>query len=144
MQLLLLLTFCLTALPLRARLIFKYFGWGVAALITPITLLTTGAAFFSLTLFPGKMLFSSVLLCSVFFCSVPHSLCTLLSLYTPSHAISFFFSFFFIFLYLFIYSSGTHLSISTPSVFYILMYLHTFPFKLLLCSVPRFSSPPSP
>lgn len=24
------------------RLIFKYFGWGTAALITPITLLTTG------------------------------------------------------------------------------------------------------
>ena len=34
------------------RVIFKRFGWGVASLITPVTLLTTGAAFFSLTLFP--------------------------------------------------------------------------------------------
>mmetsp|Transcript_21216 Transcript_21216/g.35955 ORF Transcript_21216/g.35955 Transcript_21216/m.35955 type:complete len:590 (+) Transcript_21216:68-1837(+) len=38
---------------LGGRIIFKRFGWGVAALITPITILTTGAAFFSLTLFPG-------------------------------------------------------------------------------------------
>jgi ATP:ADP antiporter, AAA family len=38
---------------LAGRFIFKYFGWGVAALITPITLLTTGIAFFSLTVFPG-------------------------------------------------------------------------------------------
>lgn len=37
---------------LGGRVIFKKFGWGVAALITPVTLLTTGAAFFSLTLFP--------------------------------------------------------------------------------------------
>lgn len=37
---------------LAGRLIFKRWGWGVAALITPITLLTTGIAFFSLTLFP--------------------------------------------------------------------------------------------
>ena len=35
------------------RIIFKKFGWGVASLITPVTLLTTGAAFFSLSLFPG-------------------------------------------------------------------------------------------
>lgn len=35
------------------RIIFKKFGWGVAALITPITILTTGMAFFSLTLFPA-------------------------------------------------------------------------------------------
>jgi len=34
------------------RVIFKKYGWGVASLITPVTLLTTGAAFFSLTLFP--------------------------------------------------------------------------------------------
>lgn len=38
---------------IAGRFIFKRFGWGVAALITPITLLTTGIAFFSLTLFPG-------------------------------------------------------------------------------------------
>lgn len=38
---------------LAGRIIFKRFGWGVAALITPITLLTTGIAFFSLTLFPA-------------------------------------------------------------------------------------------
>jgi len=38
---------------LAGRVVFKQFGWGVAALITPITLLTTGIAFFSLTLFPA-------------------------------------------------------------------------------------------
>jgi len=38
---------------LLGRIIFKKWGWGTAALITPITLLTTGAAFFSLTLFPA-------------------------------------------------------------------------------------------
>lgn len=37
---------------LMGRIIFKRFGWGTAALITPITLLTTGLAFFSLTIFP--------------------------------------------------------------------------------------------
>ena len=40
-------------LMLAGRLIFKKFGWGVAARITPITLLVTGAMFFSLTLFPA-------------------------------------------------------------------------------------------
>jgi AAA family ATP:ADP antiporter len=40
-------------LMLAGRYIFDKFGWGVAALITPVTLLTTGAIFFSLTLFPG-------------------------------------------------------------------------------------------
>lgn len=35
------------------RFIFSKFGWGTAALITPITLLTTGIGFFSLTLFPA-------------------------------------------------------------------------------------------
>jgi len=40
-------------LMLLGRVIFNRFGWGVAALITPITLLTTGIAFFSLSLFPG-------------------------------------------------------------------------------------------
>ena len=35
------------------RFIFSKFGWGVAALVTPITLLTTGIGFFCLTLFPG-------------------------------------------------------------------------------------------
>eukprot|EP00879_Flechtneria_rotunda_P006821 GHRR01007165.1.p1 GENE.GHRR01007165.1~~GHRR01007165.1.p1 ORF type:complete len:519 (+),score=150.91 GHRR01007165.1:482-2038(+) len=34
-----------------SRYIFKYFGWGVAALITPTVLLITGIAFFSLVLF---------------------------------------------------------------------------------------------
>ena len=37
---------------LAGRFIFRKWGWGTAALITPVTLLTTGAAFFSLTLFP--------------------------------------------------------------------------------------------
>jgi AAA family ATP:ADP antiporter len=40
-------------LMLAGRYIFDKFGWGVAALITPVTLLTTGAIFFSLSLFPG-------------------------------------------------------------------------------------------
>ena len=35
------------------RSIFSKFGWKTAAMIPPITLLTTGAAFFSLILFPG-------------------------------------------------------------------------------------------
>lgn len=38
---------------LMGRVIFKQFGWGVAAQITPITLLSTGVAFFSLTMFPS-------------------------------------------------------------------------------------------
>jgi len=33
--------------------IFKRFGWGTAALITPVTILITGVIFFSLTLFPN-------------------------------------------------------------------------------------------
>ena len=37
---------------LFGRIIFKRWGWGTAALITPITLLTTGIGFFCLTLFP--------------------------------------------------------------------------------------------
>lgn len=35
------------------RLLPQRFGWGVAALITPVTLLVTGAMFFSLNLFPA-------------------------------------------------------------------------------------------
>lgn len=38
---------------LAGRFIFKYWGWGTAALITPVTILTTGIAFFSLIMFPG-------------------------------------------------------------------------------------------
>lgn len=41
-----------------SRYIFRYFGWGTAALITPTVLLITGIAFFSLVLFrwvPGTM-----------------------------------------------------------------------------------------
>jgi AAA family ATP:ADP antiporter len=38
---------------LGGRVIFNRFGWRTAAMIPPITLLTTGAAFFSLILFPG-------------------------------------------------------------------------------------------
>ena len=34
-----------------SRYIFRYFGWGTAALITPTVLLITGIAFFSLVLF---------------------------------------------------------------------------------------------
>merc|ERR1711871_435985 len=36
---------------LASRFIFKKFGWGVAALITPVVLFITGIAFFSLVLF---------------------------------------------------------------------------------------------
>lgn len=38
---------------LLGRTIFQKFGWGVAALITPITLLITGVMFFSLIIFNG-------------------------------------------------------------------------------------------
>ncbi len=34
------------------RWVLNTFGWGVAAQITPITLLTTGIAFFALIMFP--------------------------------------------------------------------------------------------
>lgn len=40
-------------LMLAGRFIFDKFGWGVAALVTPVTLFVTGVAFFSLILFPG-------------------------------------------------------------------------------------------
>lgn len=38
---------------LLGRTIFQKFGWGTAALITPIMLLATGVAFFSLIIFNG-------------------------------------------------------------------------------------------
>ncbi len=38
-----------------SRFIFKKFGWGVAALITPIMLLITGVAFFALVLFSDPL-----------------------------------------------------------------------------------------
>lgn len=38
---------------LGSGFIFKRFGWGVASLITPVTLLTTGIAFFSLIMKPA-------------------------------------------------------------------------------------------
>ena len=38
---------------LLSRVIFRKFGWGVAALITPTVLLITGVAFFGLLLFGG-------------------------------------------------------------------------------------------
>jgi AAA family ATP:ADP antiporter len=38
-----------------SRYIFKYFGWGTAALITPTVLLITGIAFFSLVLFSDSV-----------------------------------------------------------------------------------------
>ena len=38
---------------LAGRFIFKKFGWRTAALITPVTILTTGIAFFSLIMFPA-------------------------------------------------------------------------------------------
>jgi hypothetical protein len=38
-----------------SRYIFRYFGWGVAALITPTVLLITGILFFSLVLFSDSV-----------------------------------------------------------------------------------------
>ena len=38
-----------------SRYIFRYFGWGVAALITPTVLLVTGILFFSLVLFSDSV-----------------------------------------------------------------------------------------
>ena len=40
---------------LLSRVIFRKFGWGVAALITPTVLLITGVAFFGLILFGGTV-----------------------------------------------------------------------------------------
>jgi AAA family ATP:ADP antiporter len=40
---------------LLSRVIFRKFGWGVAAQITPIVLLITGVAFFGLLLFGGPI-----------------------------------------------------------------------------------------
>jgi ATP/ADP translocase len=51
-----------------SRYIFKYFGWGTAALITPTVLLITGIAFFSLVLFRWGLLLllvGCILLCCV-------------------------------------------------------------------------------
>lgn len=44
--------FTLTLMVISST-IFRKFGWGVAALITPTVLLITGVAFFSLILFGG-------------------------------------------------------------------------------------------
>ncbi|KAJ9521830.1 hypothetical protein QJQ45_024701 [Haematococcus lacustris] len=43
------------AMMLLSRVIFKKFGWGVAALITPVMLLLTGLIFFSLVLFSDSV-----------------------------------------------------------------------------------------
>jgi len=40
---------------LLSRVIFKKFGWGVAAQITPVMLLLTGVAFFALVLYSGPL-----------------------------------------------------------------------------------------
>eukprot|EP01024_Parvocaulis_polyphysoides_P051243 TRINITY_DN5038_c0_g1_i4.p1 TRINITY_DN5038_c0_g1~~TRINITY_DN5038_c0_g1_i4.p1 ORF type:complete len:512 (+),score=55.49 TRINITY_DN5038_c0_g1_i4:146-1681(+) len=45
-------TFCLM---LASRFIFQWFGWGVAALITPTVLLITGIMFFSLVLYSAPL-----------------------------------------------------------------------------------------
>lgn len=45
-------TFCMMLL---SRVIFRKFGWGVAAQITPVMLLITGVAFFSLVLFGAPL-----------------------------------------------------------------------------------------
>lgn len=43
------------SMMLLSRVIFRKFGWGVAAAITPTVLLVTGVAFFSLVLFSGPL-----------------------------------------------------------------------------------------
>eukprot|EP00262_Sarcandra_glabra_P007277 TRINITY_DN1997_c0_g1_i1.p1 TRINITY_DN1997_c0_g1~~TRINITY_DN1997_c0_g1_i1.p1 ORF type:complete len:657 (-),score=121.10 TRINITY_DN1997_c0_g1_i1:372-2342(-) len=43
------------AMMLLSRVIFKKYGWGVAAMITPTVLLLTGVGFFSLILFGGPL-----------------------------------------------------------------------------------------
>ncbi|KAJ7296263.1 hypothetical protein O6H91_17G072600 [Diphasiastrum complanatum] len=43
------------SMMLLSRFIFRKYGWGVAASITPTVLLITGAAFFSLVLFSGPL-----------------------------------------------------------------------------------------
>lgn len=40
---------------LLSRVIFRKYGWGVAAQITPTVLLITGVAFFGLVLFSGPL-----------------------------------------------------------------------------------------
>lgn len=40
---------------LASRFIFRKYGWGVAALITPTVLLITGVAFFGLVLFSAPL-----------------------------------------------------------------------------------------
>lgn len=40
---------------IASRYIFKHFGWGTAALITPTVLLITGVAFFGLVLFSDQL-----------------------------------------------------------------------------------------
>lgn len=43
------------ALMLGGRFIFQFFGWRVAAALTPLLMLVSGGAFFGLSLFGGSM-----------------------------------------------------------------------------------------
>lgn len=43
------------SMMLLSRVIFRKYGWGVAAAITPTVLLVTGVAFFSLVLFSDPL-----------------------------------------------------------------------------------------
>ena len=52
---------------LAGRVVFKKFGWGVAAMITPITLLTTGQL---LVVLSSHLLYCVVLCCIVLCCIV--------------------------------------------------------------------------
>lgn len=58
-----------------SRYIFRYFGWGVAALITPTVLLITGIAFFSLVLFRWVCWSSSSAVVCPAAASVLHACC---------------------------------------------------------------------
>ena len=67
---------------LLGRTIFQKYGWGVAALITPITLLATGVAFFSLIIFNGPSVRPRVCLCTC--CAVASVVATWLTHRNPS------------------------------------------------------------
>ncbi|KAK9812014.1 hypothetical protein WJX73_008976 [Symbiochloris irregularis] len=47
--------YCTIALMLGGRFIFQFFGWRVAAALTPLLMLVSGGAFFAFSLFGGTM-----------------------------------------------------------------------------------------
>ena len=45
--------YCTIALMLGGRFVFQWFGWRVAAALTPLLMLLSGGAFFAFSLFGG-------------------------------------------------------------------------------------------